>query len=121
MRGFGTRIFSNRNEPGSAVTRWVDDKLFDEATGMLAYQYGTGKAPSQQGIQAPQLIQDIRQAYNVKSITIEHILEELNSPKHNVICINDGDSTDAAAYDNLKGIILDAFSKKLPEKSSFEL
>ena len=60
-------------------------------------------------------------AYNVKSITIEHILEELNSPKHNVICINDGDSTDAAAYDNLKGIILDAFSKKLPEKSSFEL
>ena len=57
----------------------------------------------------------------VTSETIERITKELLFPKHNVICINDGDNTENSEFEKLKQIILETFSQKLPEKSTFEL
>lgn len=59
--------------------------------------------------------------FSISSESIDRITDELLSPKHNVICINDGADTEDAKFDALKQRIQDAFSKKLPEKSSFEL
>lgn len=59
-------------------------------------------------------------SFLVSPKSIDRITEELLSPKHNVICINDGDGTEDSEFDSLKQIVQDAFSKKLPEKSSFE-
>lgn len=60
--------------------------------------------------------------FSITSGSVNRIVEELLSPKHNVICLNDDSNwTEDNLFNNLQQIILDAFSKKLPDKSSYEL
>lgn len=70
---------------------------------------------------SPAAKDQLGRAFVISSKSIEYITDELLSPKHNVICINDGEGTEDSAFDDLKQRVQDAFSKKLPEKSSFEL
>ncbi|HGQ0305773.1 TPA: capsule biosynthesis protein CapG, partial [Streptococcus pneumoniae] len=46
------------------------------------------------------------------------IINELKLSKYKIICINDGESIDN--FDEVKGLMINAFEKKFPEKSSFE-
>ncbi|HEU3554684.1 TPA: capsule biosynthesis protein CapG [Streptococcus pneumoniae] len=46
------------------------------------------------------------------------IINELKLSKYKIICINDGESIDN--FDAVKGLMINAFEKKFPEKSSFE-
>lgn len=59
--------------------------------------------------------------FQVTSDSIERIQEELCSPKHNVICLNDDERILDSEFDSLKQRIIDAFLIKLPDKSSYEL
>ena len=53
--------------------------------------------------------------------TIDRFTEELLIPKYNVICFNDGTAMESEEFEIIKKRTLDAFAKKLPEKSSFEI
>ena len=58
---------------------------------------------------------------NLTSKSINGIVNKMLSSDYKVLCINDGDPTKAAEYEYIKAKLLEAFNKKFPEKSSFEL
>lgn len=59
------------------------------------------------------------QYYLVNDRNVSEIAECIRRQKKKMICLND--SEDISSFENAKNIIIEAFSKILPEKSSFEL
>ena len=55
------------------------------------------------------------------SNSIEGAVNVLLSSDYKVVCLNDSDSTEESEFEFLKAKVLEAFSKKFPEKSSYEI
>ena len=49
---------------------------------------------------------------------LSEVIEEIHSPKHSIICINDGEGVTDFENDKLK--LIESFEKRYPKKSSFE-